>query len=63
MTRKLKVEQLGDGWRLRRGDSCSKPGIRLKGHWLARAGFVPGGHAQIVAVAPGILQIIQCNTP
>lgn len=50
--RRLKIEADGDFWRGR-----SKPKIRLGGHWLARAGFSPGGHVQVLCVAPGVIEL------
>jgi hypothetical protein len=50
--RTLKIESLGDPW-------CGKvfAGIRLKGTWLARAGFRPGERVAVILVEPGIMQI------
>ena len=50
--RNLKVEATGDFF------SCKvKPAIRLKGNWLARAGFVPDSRVRVVIRAAGILEI------
>lgn len=50
--RNLKVEMTGD-FHSRK----VKPAIRLKGHWLARAGFPPDSHAQITLRETGVLEI------
>ena len=50
MTRRIKVEQLGERKR-------AHAGIRLKGKWLERVGFQPGGHAEILSVQPGLMEI------
>lgn len=50
--RKLKIEADGDFWK-----GLSKPKIRLMGHWLARAGFSPGGHVHVVCVGPGVIEL------
>jgi hypothetical protein len=52
MTRRIKVEQLGDPARKR-----THAGIRLKGKWLERLGFQPGGHVDIVSNQPGLMEI------
>ena len=51
-TRTLKVEMTGDFFSRK-----VKPAIRLKGHWLARAGFVPDSRVRVVIREPGILEI------
>ena len=43
--RKLKIEADGDFWM-----GLIKPKIRLKGHWLERAGFSPGGHVRVTCI-------------
>jgi len=50
--RNLKVETTGDFYRRK-----VKPAIRLKGNWLARAGFLPDSHAQIILRETGVLEI------
>lgn len=52
-TRSLAVEKRGDPFK---GDT--HPGIRLKGKWLARAGFTPGQRVTVRQVAPGVLEIV-----
>jgi Toxin SymE, type I toxin-antitoxin system len=52
MTRRIKVEQLGDPAHKR-----THAGIRLKGKWLERLGFQPGGHVDIVCTQPGLMEI------
>jgi hypothetical protein len=52
MTRRIKVEQLGDPARKR-----THAGIRLKGKWLENVGFRPGGHVDIVCTQPGLMEI------
>jgi len=51
-TRTLKVESTGDYFYRR-----VKPAIRLKGHWLKRAGFPPDSHARIIVRETGVLEI------
>ncbi len=51
-TRTLKVEKTGDYFYAK-----VKPAIRLKGNWLARAGFPPNSRARIEILANGVLQI------
>ncbi len=50
--RTLKIENLGDTWR---GNLFA--GIRLKGRWLASAGFHPGGRVAVIVVSPGVMQL------
>jgi hypothetical protein len=57
MTRRIKIEELGDVAKKR-----TAPYIRLKGQWLKRAGFPPGSHVQLILVAPGKLELIH-ETP
>lgn len=54
--RKLKIENLGDPWRHK---NCS--GIRLKGQWLAQAGFHPGQHVAVTFISPGMMQLSSNN--
>ena len=51
-TRRLKVERTGDFFLKQ-----VKPAIRLKGIWLARAGFLPDSRAIITLREPGVLEI------
>jgi hypothetical protein len=51
-TRSLKIESTGDYFRKR-----ISPIIRLKGKWLAAAGFPPGGRIQLTHLANGVIQI------
>jgi len=53
-TRKLVVEHVS--YNLESGDSATCPFIRLKGRWLARAGFTVGSSV-VVAVRRGYLVI------
>jgi hypothetical protein len=48
----LKIEELGDPWRQ---EHCS--GIRLKGKWLAEAGFRPGQSVAVAVIAPGFMEL------
>jgi hypothetical protein len=48
----LKIESLGDPWR---GKRCSS--IRLKGHWLVRAGFHPGQRVKGIVASPSSMQL------
>src|ERR1041384_7745256 len=50
--RTLKIEDLGDRWKRK-----AFSGIRLKGHWLVRAGFRPGERVAVIMDAPGIMQL------
>jgi hypothetical protein len=50
--RRLKVERLGDPWR---GKTFS--GIRLKGYWLAEAGFAAGKHVRVCIISPGVTEL------
>ena len=50
--RRLKIEAVGEFWR-----GLIKPKIRLTGYWLARAGFKPGSHVQVICVAPGVIEL------
>lgn len=48
------------------GDFCRKktnPEIRLKGQWLAKAGFTPNDHVRIELPEPGKMIITSRNTP
>lgn len=49
-TRNLKIEADGDHWR-----RDLKPKIRLRGRWLARAGFAPGDRVDVICAAPGLM--------
>jgi len=50
--RTLKVELLGDLWR---GKTFS--GIRLKGHWLTKAGFPAGQNVTVSILSPGVMEL------
>jgi hypothetical protein len=50
--RNLKVETTGDFYRRK-----VKPAIRLKGNWLARAGFLPDSRVRVIIRETGILEI------
>jgi hypothetical protein len=50
--RTIKVEAAGDFFRHK-----IRPLIRLRGHWLARFGFLPEGHVVIEPIAPGELRL------
>ena len=51
-TRTLKIEEDGDPWR-----RTVRPKIRLKGHWLERAGFKHGNHVSVTCVAAGVIEL------
>jgi len=53
MSRKIKIEEMGT----QSSPASRKPGIRLKGKWLQRAGFPAGSHVQINIYAPGCLDM------
>lgn len=57
MTRRIKVEPIGDFWRMRNNSSPEGAAIRLKGKWLRGVGFNPGGHAEVRQVAPGVMEL------
>jgi len=50
--RSLKIEADGDGWA-----GKIKPKIRLKGNWLERAGFRPGGRVKVTSVTVGVMEL------
>lgn len=50
--RQLKIEADGDIWK-----GLIKPKIRLRGHWLERAGFRPGHCVHVTCVAPGVIEL------
>ena len=52
MVRSLAVEADGDRWK---GDI--NPKIRLKGQWLAEAGFKPGSRVNVRCIAPGMIEL------
>lgn len=56
MKRKLTVENFAADYR-------SKPAsiIRLKGNWLAQAGFHPGATVELCAISPGVIEIRVCG--
>lgn len=52
MQRTLKIEEMGDMFEKR-----TFPAIRLKGHWLKRAGFYPGDYVQATQLQSGVLEL------
>ena len=50
--RSLKIENRGDFFRKK-----THPSIRLKGHWLAALGFLPGGRVLVVPGSVGELTL------
>ena len=50
--RSLKIEADGDSWK-----GGIKPKIRLKGNWLERAGFKPGGRVKVTCVTVGVMEL------
>lgn len=50
--RTLKIEAEGDPWQ-----GGIKPKIRLKGSWLERAGFRPGGRVNITCFTVGVMEL------
>ncbi len=55
--RTLKIQEMGDFYRHK-----TVPEIRLKGQWLAGAGFTPNGHAEIELLEPGKMIITVRST-
>jgi Toxin SymE, type I toxin-antitoxin system len=51
-SRTLKIEEDGDHWRGR-----IKPKIRLRGHWLEKAGFKPGNRVSVNCLAHGVIEL------
>lgn len=51
-TRSLKIEETGDFARAQ-----IIPGIRLRGQWLAAAGFPPGARVRVTVLASGLIQL------
>lgn len=60
-TRKLKIESSADATRKYR--TCKPSVIRLKGQWLAQAGFPPGQSVELTAISPGVIEIRLCTVP
>ena len=56
LVRTLKIEADGDFWK-----GIIKPKIRIKGHWLERAGFRPGNRVQVACIAPGVIELRSAN--
>jgi hypothetical protein len=54
MSRRIKIEQMGDY-----SQKKTIPSIRLKGKWLERAGFTAGNHVQIVMREAGRMEIVE----
>ena len=52
--RNLQIENLTDPFSRRR---TIRAGIRLKGGWLARAGFRPGERVAVILIEPGIMEL------
>lgn len=52
MKRTLKIEATGDFFRNR-----IKPLIRIKGNWLANAGFPPNARVVLTSPMPGAIQL------
>lgn len=52
MTRSIKIETDGDYFKRK-----VFPKIRLRGKWLAAAGFPPESRVTISALAPGVLML------
>ena len=52
MNRTLKIESEGDYW-----TGKVKPKIRLRGHWLERAGFKPGERVNVKEIATGVMEL------
>lgn len=50
--RTLKIEEDGDSWL-----GNTKPKIRLKGNWLARAGFNHGQHVAVKFITTGVIEL------
>ena len=48
--RVIKVEEIGDYWR-----NQTRPQIRLKGKWMAKAGICPNNYVLVTNPQPGIL--------
>jgi hypothetical protein len=59
--RTLKIEEDGDPWR-----GNTKPKIRLKGNWLARAGFNHGNRVAVKFITEGVIELrvtVKNNSP
>ena len=50
--RNLKIEDMGDAFL-----KHTIPAIRLKGKWLAAAGFPPGSRVEVKVLANGLIQL------
>jgi hypothetical protein len=50
--RTLQIEEDGDPWR-----GNTKPKIRLKGNWLARAGFNHGNRVEVKFITQGVIEL------
>jgi hypothetical protein len=51
-SRTLKIEEDGDSWL-----GNTKPKIRLKGNWLAQAGFNHGQRVEVKFIATGVIEL------
>jgi hypothetical protein len=56
--RTLKIEAGGDAWK-----GTIKPKIRLMGHWLERAGFIPETRVTVRCIAPGVIELRADENP
>lgn len=56
--RSLKIEADGDQWR-----GNIRPKIRLRGHWLERAGFKPGSRVSVKCIAEGVMELRSDSQP
>jgi len=56
MTRRLKIQESADAYKVRFNGASSKPTIRLQGKWLEEAGFQASRYA-VVKVEHGKLTI------
>jgi len=54
--RNPKIENLTDPYS-RRGRGAVRAGLRLKGQWLARAGFRPGERVAVILIEPGLMHL------
>lgn len=56
MTRSIKIESDGDYFKRK-----VFPKIRLRGQWLAAAGFPPESRVKVMQIAPGML-LLKANS-
>jgi len=57
MKRRLKIEE-----RVEYGKTSSSM-IRIKGQWLAKAGFPPGASVELTVCSPGVIELRLCSPP